>query len=102
MLASIPDKNRKRAQRSDQNSGRKRVRREVEDLAHDHCSPLAMLLFPLNCRACVLVTMPAHHVGFFRYEKPSPSNPCFSAEAVSPFFVITKLVPGSKKFSRLR
>ena len=31
-----------------------------------------------------LVTMPAHQVGFWRYEKPSPSNPCFSAEEFRP------------------
>jgi hypothetical protein len=31
-----------------------------------------------------LVVMPAHQVGFWRYLKPSPSKPCFSAEAFKP------------------
>jgi len=37
--------------------------------------------------------MPAHHVGFLRYPKPSPSKPFFSMDAFRPFFVITKLAP---------
>lgn len=40
-----------------------------------------------------LVVMPAHHTGFRRYPKPSPSKPCFSIDAFRPFFVMTKLAP---------
>ena len=31
-----------------------------------------------------LVIMPAHHVGFCRYPKPSPLKPCFSMDALRP------------------
>jgi hypothetical protein len=44
-------------------------------------------------RAHALVVMPAHHTGFCRYPKPSPLKPCFSIEALRPFFVMTKLAP---------
>jgi hypothetical protein len=40
-----------------------------------------------------LVVMPAHHTGFCKYPKPSPLKPCFSMDALRPFFVMTKLAP---------
>lgn len=39
------------------------------------------------------VTIPPHHTGLFKYENPSPSNPCRSQACIKPFLVITKLVP---------
>jgi len=32
----------------------------------------------------VLVTMPAHHIGFVKYEYPSPSKPRFFAVSMRP------------------
>jgi len=29
--------------------------------------------------------MPIHHVGFFKYSNPSPSNPCFAAASFRPY-----------------
>ena len=40
-----------------------------------------------------MVMMPAHQTGLFRYANPSPSKPCLSPASMSPFLVITKLVP---------
>lgn len=52
----------------------------------------ASVYVPLFTRH-LLVMMPAHHTGFCRYPKPSPSKPCFSIEALRPFLVMTKLAP---------
>lgn len=42
------------------------------------------------------VMIPPHHTGLFRYENPSPSNPCFALASLRPFFVMTKLVPAAE------
>lgn len=43
------------------------------------------VVFPSKSHPDSLVMMPAHQMGLRKYEKPSPSKPCFSAEAFRPY-----------------
>ena len=79
------DKNAEGAKRGHENGGREGIGGKVTDLANTDCG-LAVSLDRRRSRAqdSSRVAMPAHHSGFLRYTKPSPSNPCRSSACIRP------------------
>lgn len=81
---SLPDQNTQRTQGRNQDGRRKGVRSKVGDFTKSHCEPVSFSECQIWQLVSVRVTIPPHHTGLFKYENPSPSNPCRSEACIKP------------------